>query len=170
MKKLTYLIFISIFTISCIDNTDKKNSEKHDFKQKDDTISVTDLKLLFENIKNINYIEAKLDSLDFRKKFNGVYISNEHISEKESKHWIHISDIGKYSSLSYSTAEKERWNKLLAEIKKYAKPIPCDDGTSSICIRYIDEKYTFESYEPKNGVNLTLNELYQIFIFKTETE
>ncbi len=182
MKKIFFLAITAFFIISCIDNNRKTtNDNYHQSQEKEDVknskegikkeqinISIGDLISLFENISNQDYINNKLDSLDYKKKFKGVYISNEQISANEPKHWIHIYDLGSLSSVSYSTAEKAKWDELLVEIKKYGNPIPFDDGTSSKSIRYIGKKYTFESYEPKNGVNLSLNELYQIVILRTK--
>ena len=145
-----------------------QSQEKEEIKKENNDISIVDLISLYENISNQDYINNKLDSLDYKKKFNGVYISNEQISTNEPKHWIHTYDLGSLSSVSYSTAEKTKWNELLKEIKNYGDPIPFDDGTSSKAIRYIGKKYTFESYEPLNGVNLSLNELYQIVVLRTK--
>jgi len=175
MKKIFFIVITTLFIISCIDNTGKSTNSNYDQSQvKEDNkkeqinISIGDLISLFENISNIDYINNKLDSLDYKKKFNGVYISNEQISVNEPKHWLRTNDIGSFSSVSYSTVEKPKWIELLIEIKKYGNPIPFDDGSSSKSIRYIGKKYTFESYEPKNGVNLSLNDLYQIVILRTK--
>lgn len=173
MKKLFFLTIVSLFIISCMDNTrttenKDQSQEKNDIKIERTDIFIIDLISLFENISNQDYINNKLDSLDFKKKFNGVYISHEQISTNEPKHWIHTYDLGSNSSISYSTAEKLKWNELLNQIESYGDPIPFDDGTSDKAIRYVGEKYTFESYEPLNGVNLSLNELYQIRILRTK--
>ncbi|MGB4655680.1 MAG: hypothetical protein WBH98_09645 [Bacteroidales bacterium] len=171
MKKIFFLTIVTLLIISCNENYRKAttdNSEQTQVEENEKSVSVADLISLYENISNPNYINNKLESLDFKKKFNGVYISKKHISTNEPKHWVHIYDIGDISSVSFSTAEKEIWDKFLIEIKKYGDPIPFDDGTSSKAIRYIGEKYTFETYEPRNGVNLSMNELYQIIILKTK--
>lgn len=171
MKKIFFLTIVTLLIISCNENNRKTTTDNFDQSQvekNEKSVSVADLISLYENISNPNYIDNKLDSLDFKKKFNGVYISKEHISTNEPKHWIHTYDIGNMSSVSFSTAEKEKWDKILIEIKKYGDPIPFDDGTSSKAIRYIGEKYTFETYEPRNGLNLSMNELYQIIILKTK--
>jgi len=116
---------------------------------------------LLENIDNEAYIKKKLDSLSFTKKFNGVYISIDVADIGEPKHWIYTN-----SSVSISTADEENWKSLVKELKKVSAPKSFDDGSSAKSLRYVGPNYTFESYEPQNGVNLSKNELYQVFVIK----
>ncbi len=136
----------------------------------DKIITAKLLIVLLENITNQEYITSELARHDFRKKFNGVYISNELLGVNEPKHWIHVTNMGALSSISISTADKENWERLLKELEAFSTPTPFEDKISNKANRYIGQEYTFESYEPNNGINLARNELYQVFVLRTKNE
>ena len=171
--KILKLLMVTVFLIpsyfSDCNNINKDTDNQIGQKQETKNISTNDLISLLKDIQNQKFIDEKLRNLDFKKKFNVVYISNEQIKINEPARWVHIYDIGSLSNVSFSTAKKTEWEILLKEIKNYGKPISFNEGTSSKATRYTGTEYTFETYEPKNGVNLEMNELYEIIIFKTKT-
>ncbi|MBI5914745.1 MAG: hypothetical protein HY842_05165, partial [Bacteroidetes bacterium] len=91
------------------------------------------------------------------------------VAPNEPEHWLHFTFCGSsMTTVAISTTDKKLWKKMLVEVSKGRKKISFDDGTSDIAYRYIGKTYTFESYEPKNGLNLALNSLYQIYAFKSD--
>ena len=171
MRHLIILLLTSAsLLIACGDGNTSFKGQSRTKAEFDKNITTKDLIALFNNIDNEDYLTSKLDSHDFRKKFNGVYISNESVAANEPKHWIHVSNMGALSSVSISTADQENWERLLKELESFSEPEPFEDGTSDITKRYIGQDYIFESYEPMNGINLSLNDLYQVFVFKNKKE
>lgn len=122
-------------------------------------IYLKDLKQMSANIRDVALNETKILSMGFQKKFNGTYISNVMLTAKKPKHWIltHVY-------LTFSTADKPSWDRIVNELKKEGKPKKFDTGTSAIGYRYSINKYNVEVYKPLNGVNLSLNNLYQVIL------
>ena len=180
-KSILFLINFIFILISCNENKKEKEpksinnlietkSESSTIKSEIPKFNMNKgiLIYLFDNISNEEYINNKVKSIDFKKKANGIYISQEEVTSNKPKHWIHITNLGDLSNISYSTADKTSWDKIIEELEKGATPKAFDDKSSAKSIRYTEKIYTFETYEPKNGVNLSLNELYQVFILKTK--
>lgn len=169
MKRSIILTFFLVLILFSCNNVEKvSENESQTDNSFDKNITTKQLISLLENIDNQEYILLKLDSLDFFKKTDGIYISNESVDVNEPKHWIYITDMGAFSSVSVSTADKETWDKLLKELEEVSKPEPFDDETSDKTLRYVGKDYTFESYEPENGINLALNNLYQVYVLRTK--
>lgn len=169
MKHLIiFLLSTVLLLVSCTDENTSSDVQANPEIEFDIYITTKDLIALLNNIDNENYLAGKLDTLDFRKKFNGVYISNESVAVNEPKHWIHITNMGENSSVSISTVDKENWERLQKELESFSEPEPFEDETSDKAVRYFGQNYIFETYEPKNGINLSLNELYQVYVLRTK--
>ncbi len=123
---------------------------------------------IFENIEKEDSLSSILNNNRFKEKFNNIFISEESITLNEPTHWIHINNLGDASNISLSTADKSVWDRLIIEMSSFSPPFPSKDNTNDILIKYVGEKYTFETYEPKNGINLSENSLYQIIVLKTK--
>ena len=141
-----------------------KNTEIIVTPSKEAVITLDYLELLFENRAKEDSLLRLLKMNFFNKKFNGVFISEEMIDYNEPKHWIHVNDFGELSSVSFSTADKKYWDDLNKELNTITKGKEFDDKTSDKTLRYLGENYTYETYEPANGINLSTNALYQVFV------
>lgn len=129
------------------------------YAQTESPVHLKDLKQLSDHIDNIPLMEKKIFSMGYRKRFNGTYISNTMLTPKAPKHWLLTS-----LYMTYSTADKASWEVILDELKREGKPKKFNTGTSQIGYRYSLAKYTIETYKPLNGVNLNLNDLYQVIL------
>ena len=167
VKTSLCILTISSLLISCTNyqsGTASGSIEIKDSAKVPVPVTLSHLQSLFDSITNANYIESKMVELDFSKKYNGVYISNNLISANEPKHWIHINDMGKYSNVTFSTADLVSWKRVVNELTQQVKPKRFKSENSDIAERYSLEKYSVQTYEPANGINLELNSLYQILI------
>lgn len=153
------------FIISCQSQPQEtKNTEIIVTPSNEAVFTLNYLELLFENRANEDSLLRLLKMNFFNKKFNGVFISEEMIDYNEPKHWIHINNFGELSSVSFSTADKKCWDDLNKELNIITKGKEFDDNTSDKTLRYLGENYTYETYEPVNGINLATNALYQVFV------
>ncbi len=123
-----------------------------------------DMKYLLDSINRGAALDKKLSALGFHEKMTDVYISHEMASAKKPKHWVQITRMGRYSSVGFKTVNEGLWINLIGELKKLATPQKFSDGTSDIAQRYKLKGYTVETYEPVKGINLDLNNLYEVII------
>lgn len=155
MTKLFLNVVLLLFIIST--NTLAQSEKPMGFK---------DLQQFLANINQTSLIETKLSAMGYHRKFNGIYISNTMLTPKKPKHWLHVNQLGSYSNITFATADKTSWERVLFELKKQAKPVKFDTGTSEIGYRYRFAGYEVKTYKPLNGVNLNLNNLYQVVVMK----
>jgi len=129
------------------------------YSQIETPVHLKDLKQLSENIDKKDTNEKKILSMGYHKRLNGVYISNVMLTTKAPKHWITTS-----AYLSYQTADRTSFDRIVRELKKEGRSKKFNTGTSQIGHKYRIPKYEVEVYEPLNGVNLDLNDLYEVLL------
>ncbi|WP_367867585.1 hypothetical protein [Pedobacter sp. WC2423] len=129
------------------------------YSQIETPIHLRDLKQLSENIDKKDINEKKILSMGYHKRSNGVYISNVMLTTKAPKHWITT-----FAYLSYQTANRPSFDRIVRELKKEGRSKKFDTGTSQMGYKYRIPKYEVEVYMPLNGVDLDLNDLYEIIL------
>jgi hypothetical protein len=90
------------------------------------------------------------------------------MTSKKPKHWINLTAMGKSSMVSFKTADYQSWQKIITELKKLAEPTSLKSETSDIAQKYLISKYRVETYEPANGVNLNLNDLFEVIVMSKQ--
>lgn len=169
----TFAILAALMAACTPDNTSTNSltSEKKNVVQTEERIISLELLIsLFDHLADKKFIESEVKNYGFKKKFEGIYISKRELEPNEPIHWIYITNMGTLSSVSLSTADELTYKRLLGQLTDYDGPKSFDDGTKDIANKYIGKDYTIKTFVPKNGINLKLNNLYQIFVVKTKTE
>lgn len=181
---MNYLFLIGLFLASVFHSCGPQTKEQNvQSKTKtEEVITLAFLESLYENRENGEFLLSQLKEKSFKKLgtgisdseeieaigISGTFFSEEIVAYNEPKHWIHITNFGNSSSVSLSTADKKTWDDLIKEITSIAVGKPFEDGIESDkATRYVSENYTYETYEPVEGVNLSLNNFYQIFVSKS---
>lgn len=129
------------------------------YSQIETPVHLKDLKQLSENIDKKNVNEKKILSMGYHKRSNGVYISNVMLTTIAPKHWITT-----FVYLSYQTADRPSFDRIIRELKKEGRSKKFNTGTSQIGYKYRIPKYEVEVYKPLNEVNLDLNDLYEVLL------
>lgn len=152
-KEILVIGFIFLATVSQL------------YSQIETPIRLNDLKQLSDNIDRKDINEKKILSMGYHKRLNGVYISNVMLTVKAPKHWITTS-----LYLSYKTADRVSFDRIVRELKKEGRSRKFDTGTSQIGYIYRIPKFEVEVYVPSNGVDLDLNDLYEILLIPKRIE
>ena len=173
MKVFYFTMLLSIFC--CVYSQSKKaessrisESSIRGNEKKD--VRLSDLKYLLNSLNHRGALETRLSLLDFNKKFEDVYTSSEMVTSKKPKHWITIARMGSISNVDFKTTDKVIWMNIIKELKAVTRPEKFTDGTSDIAERYSIKGYKVETFEPRNGINLDLNNLYEVVIMKPGTK
>ncbi|MBW6534706.1 MAG: zinc ribbon domain-containing protein [Mariniphaga sp.] len=120
---------------------------------------------LLESIKNKELIEKELNKLYFFEDANGIYKFQEKIRNKG----IHVIDIVEFSDLViFHTVNKDLFIQIsgqLNEIKNQQEFIEASD----IGKRFQEEKYIFETLEPKSGIDPQQNIYYDIYVYRNKS-
>jgi len=134
---------------------------------KEQSPSLSELKFLLKNIDVANVCEDRILSMGYSKRAEGVYISDVLLARKKPNSWVHVNRFGKLSNVSFSTANKSSWDLIVAQLKKEAsaKRFKPYENCSFETYKYITGKYTFETWLPLKGVDLSLNNLYKVVIY-----
>lgn len=145
--------------------TDSTQIEK-EVNKKTDTIKTEDIEYILLNLNDETKINEKITNLDFKKKFNSIYISK--LSDMNSKpiSWITITDLDLSSMVSFKTSEEKYFDDLIENVKSSQKSK--EIKTNKFETKLIGDKYTYEIYKPKNGINTLLNEYNEIIIYRTK--
>ena len=120
---------------------------------------------LLENINKKQFIDNTLKKLNFHEESNGLYKSNEEIANKP-KHIINVNDLT--DMVVMHSSDTIFWKKVTKELKGIQKQEAFQEGSYS-GRRYIDGKITFETFTPKNGINIAKNIFYDLYVYKTRS-
>lgn len=132
-------------------------------------LSLNSLLQIFEKMNDQIFIEKKINELNFKKRFEDIFISKSMITEKKPKQWIHLTQ--PFQQISFMTIYKKEWKSIVVEIENRFGAFELLKGSveeSNVFIikKCISNNYKFTIEEPINGVNIASNNLYTIFISK----
>lgn len=128
------------------------------------TIKLSDLEILLDKTFTKEDLDQVVEDYGFQKRANGIYISNEMETTKKPKHWLKCVYMGDITNVTFSTVEKAHWDKLVAELRTLASAKPFKEISGFNAEKYSLDKYIVETYEPINGVDVELNNLYDVLI------
>lgn len=119
---------------------------------------------LLESIKNKELIEKELNKLYFFEDANGIYKFQEKIKNKG----IHVIDIVEFSDLViFHTINKDLFIQISNQLNEIKSQQEFIEG-SDIGKRFQDEKYIFETLEPKSGIDPQQNIYYDIYVYRNK--
>ncbi|MFD2962505.1 hypothetical protein ACFS6J_11960 [Olivibacter jilunii] len=128
------------------------------------SIELADLKVLLEKTFKKQNLDSVVEEYGFKKRANGIYISNEMVTAKKPKYWLKCVFMGDLTTVTFSSVNKDRWDILISELHALAAPKPFEEMPSFKAEKYVFDKYIVETYEPIDGVNIDLNNLYDVLI------
>ncbi len=169
MKKLAIILLtLAIGFSSCENRTKKAIVTKKQIPQVVRIINIVDLIDLLNNIDDMPYLFKKIDSIGFKENKNGFYVLKTTQENRKSRQNIHFFDMGESSFITFKTIDKDLWVNLIKETKEHILSVEIfDKEYPGISQRMIGLYYTFETYSPETA-SQTLNNLYEITVFKTE--
>lgn len=125
------------------------------------------MKWFLDEIAN-QELDRQVADYGFHKRANGIYISNEMVTAKKPKHWLKFMEMGEFSNVSFMTVDRHLWDALIAELASRASPEGFQEASDTKAERYQFDGYIVETYFPINGVDVALNNLYEILIRKQD--
>lgn len=128
------------------------------------TIKLSDLEILLDRTFTKEDLDQVVEDYGFQKRANGIYISNEIVTTKKPKYWLKCVFMGNLTTVTFSSVDKDRWDILISELHALAPPKPFEEMPSFRAEKYVFDKYIVETYEPIDGANIELNNLYDVLI------